>query len=135
MESFWNTVLWNNTVRDWLIALGIIAGAMLALRIIQSIVISKIKKLTATTKSRFDDFLISVIQRFVMPMLYVLAIYSAMHYLKLPARFQSVLRVAVMVVVTFYVLRIITAFAGYALRRAFRKTPTDNAKNRPGAYC
>ena len=43
MESFWNTVLWNNTVRDWLIALGIIAGAMLALRIVQSIVISKIK--------------------------------------------------------------------------------------------
>ena len=121
MEGFWYTVLWNNTVRDWLIALGIIAGAMLALRIIQSIVISKIKKLTATTKSRFDDFLISVIQRFVMPMLYVLAIYSAMHYLKLPARFQSVLRVAVMVVVTFYVLRIITAFAGYAFTQGLSK--------------
>ena len=118
MNTILDQIFWNNPLRDWLIALGIILGAMIVLRFIQSVVIGRIKKLASHTRTDLDDFVISVVQSSVMPLLYVLAIYAGLQYLNLPPKVVPVLRIAVMVVFTFYILRILTAFVGYAFRRA-----------------
>jgi len=117
MNNFWDQVIWNNTIRSWGIAFGIIAGSMIVLRILKAIVISRIKKLTANTKTTVDDFVVSVLQSSVMPVLYVLAIYTGLQYLELPARVENILRIAVMVAITFFVLRIITSAVSFLFRR------------------
>ncbi|HEU4470754.1 MAG TPA: mechanosensitive ion channel domain-containing protein [Flavisolibacter sp.] len=121
MNSIWDRVLWNNTVRDWVIALGIIFAAVAALRFIQAVVISRIKKLTKATKTSLDDFIISVIQSSVMPLLYILAFYFGLNYLALPAKMLPILRAAMMVVITFFILKILTSFVSYAFRQAMKR--------------
>jgi len=120
MDPFWNKVFLGNTIRDWLIAAGIILVSLIVLRLVQAVLILRIKKFAATTKTSFDDFVIGVIQSSVMPLLYVLSVYFGLQYLTLPARVGKVLHVAIMLVVTFFILRLLTAFVTYAFEKAMR---------------
>ncbi|QEC42891.1 mechanosensitive ion channel family protein [Pseudobacter ginsenosidimutans] len=118
----------QNTVQSWLIALGIGMLMLTALRIIQSLVIKRIRALTARTQTNFDDFIISTIGRSVMPMLYVLAIYSSMQYLTLSEKANRIAHVVVMVICTFYVLRIISSFIVYIFQRSLVKQDNEQRK-------
>lgn len=121
MKELLNYSLLNNPVRDWLIAIGIIVLAVACLRIFQAVIIKKLRVFSARTKTSIDDFIFIALQRSVMPMLYVLAVYLSMQYLVLSDRVRSVGRIAVMVVVTFFVLRMISAFIAYAFKQALQK--------------
>lgn len=125
MENFWERVIWNNTLESWAIALGIIIGSIILLRIVQAIVIGRIKKFSASTKTTIDDFIVGVVQSSVMPVLYVLAFYGGIHYLELPPKSANILRIAVMVAITFYVLRIVTSSLAYLFRKGISGQPTN----------
>ncbi len=118
MNNFWNTLILNNTIREWLYALGIIAACIIVLRLIQSIVIARIKVYSTKTKTLLDDFIISLIQLAVMPILYVLSFYYGLKYLNLPPSADNVIRIATLVATTFFALRIFTTFFGYFFKKA-----------------
>lgn len=134
MNNFWNTLILNNTIREWMISLGIILSCLIVLRLIQSIVISRIKVFSAKTKTLLDDFIISIIQSSVMPILYVLTFYFGLQYLNLPARADNVLRIAALVANTFFVLRFFTSFFGYFFNKALlrREKNTQREKQAKG---
>ena len=125
MDTFWDQVYWNNTLRNWSIAFGIVVGSLIALRIVQSLVVRKIKILAVRTKTTFDDFIIAVLQSSVMPMLYLLAVYAAIRYLELPPKPVNVMRIAVLLMVTFFTLRIITSAITYVFRRTINRQASD----------
>lgn len=124
MDKLWERVIWNNTLAAWAIALCIIVGSMIALRIVQAIIITRIKRFSANTKTTIDDFIISVVQSFVMPVLYILAVYWGLHYLELPPKVANALRVGVMLATTFFVLRTVTSFIAYLFRRGITREPS-----------
>lgn len=118
----------QNTVQSWLIAFGIGILMLAALRIIQSLVIKRIRVLTAKTQTNFDDFIISAIERSLMPVLYVLAIYSSMQYLTLSEKANKIAHILVMLVCTFYVLRTISSFIVYVFQRSLVKHDNEQRK-------
>lgn len=118
MNNFWNYIILDNTVRDWTIALSIMIVSIVLLRAVQFVVVKKLKAITAKTKTTIDDFIIQVIQSSVMPLLYLLAIHFGLQYLKLAADVRSVEHIAVMVVITFFLLRIASSFVSYAFKQA-----------------
>lgn len=128
MKGFLDYIILNNAVSDWLIAIAIIAASMLVLRVFKSVFVQRLKKISLRTKTTIDDFILSIVNSSVMPLLYVLAFYFGLHYLSFSAKVLNVERIAVMVVVTFYVLRIITAFISYVFGRALIKQ--DNSELR-----
>jgi small-conductance mechanosensitive channel len=117
MEQIWDYVFWGNTVRDWTIAAGIILLSMLALRILRTIVLKRLNNWAQKTSNTFDDFVIRVFKRSVMPMLYIAAIFAGLQYLVIPAKISRVMHVALMVVIVFFVIRIITDIISYAFDR------------------
>src|SRR5688500_11926960 len=108
MKEILSYMILGNTVEKWAIAIGIIAGCLLLCKLLQTIVIFRIRKFSTHTKSTLDDFIVSVLQRSVMPFLYILSVYGGVHYLWIDPRIQRVLKVALLVVSVFFVLRIIT---------------------------
>lgn len=128
MKEILNYSILQNTVQAWLIALGIGLLLLAALRIIQSIVIKRIRGWSAKTRSDFDDFIVAAIARSVMPILYVLAFYSSMQYLSLSGKADKVAHVAVMVICTFYMLRIISSFVVYIFQRSMEKQDNEQRK-------
>ncbi|RYZ29462.1 MAG: mechanosensitive ion channel family protein [Chitinophagaceae bacterium] len=130
MNHFWNQVILGNAVRDWAIALTIILLSSLILRLFQAVVIKRIKSLTARTSTTIDDFIVSLIQKSVMPLLYVLAIYFSLKYIHLPARASTMLNFAILFVVTFFILKMITSFISYSFRQALSRKEKNHQRER-----
>ncbi|MGB8191070.1 MAG: mechanosensitive ion channel family protein [Chitinophagaceae bacterium] len=121
MNNFLEFIILNNTVRDWIISLSIILGVIIVLRLFQSLIINKVRSLTAKTKTTIDDFIISTMQSSVMPLLYVLAFYFGLQYLMFSAKAESVIHIALMFAITFFILKIISSFIAYVFRQALLK--------------
>ena len=121
MQGFWEYRFLNNTMADWCIAFIIISILLIIIRLAQSLVIGKLKVVALRTRTTIDDFAISIIQSSVMPLLYVLAFYTGLHYLNFAAKVQSAGHIAMLVVATFFVLRIINVFISYLFRQSLLK--------------
>jgi small-conductance mechanosensitive channel len=118
MNEFWNYAILGNYIQDWLIAFAIIAVIIVALRLLQRIFINRLKLWSAKTKTTIDDFIISAVASSVMPLLYVWAFYIGIHHLDFPDKAEAIIRAAMMVVATFFTLRIISSFIRYLFGRA-----------------
>jgi len=130
MHSFWDQVLWDNTIRDWAIAITVIVAAMVLLRIFKYVVLQRLKKLANRSRSRFDDLLIFLIGRFVVPLLYCLAVYYGLQYLKMGEKAQRLMHVAIMIVATFFIIRTISSVISYFIHNFIRNEAAEETKRK-----
>lgn len=126
----WDTVYFNNTVRDWTIALSLIVGLMLIFRVFRTIVLKRLKAWTATTESTTDDFAVRLTERAVLPMLYLAGFYAGIYYLTFPARVDRILKIGLLVAGTFFILKLISGFIHFFLFRAIRHQENRVAKEK-----
>lgn len=130
MTSFFNTIYFGNTVRDWLTALLLICGCILLLRLVKTRILIKIKQWTSRSDNTLDDFLLAAVERSVLPVLYILALYAGLSYLKLFPQTDKLIQIFVLVVITFYVLRLITFIAEYLVFGFLRKQDERDTRNK-----
>jgi small-conductance mechanosensitive channel len=117
----WDYMILNNSVKDWVITSLIVLASVILLRLLKFVLIKRFSVFASKTKTTIDDFIISTVQGSVMPALYLLAIHFALHYLTLSPKFASIESIAIMVVITFFVLRITAAAIGYGFRQALSR--------------
>ncbi len=132
MDQFWDQSFLGNSVRDWAICLGIILASMLVLRIVRTIVLQRLRTWASQTSNTFDDFVIRVFKRSVMPILYIGSVYAGLQYLHIPARAGRIMHVAIMVVTVFFIIRIITDVISYAFERFTGNQNAAQAKQARG---
>ncbi|HEY0679752.1 MAG TPA: mechanosensitive ion channel family protein [Chitinophagaceae bacterium] len=130
MNNYWNAVYFNNTLRDWVIAISLIAGLLLLVRIFRTVILKRVKAWAGRTENTFDDFAVHILERAILPMLYLGGVYAGLSYLQFPPRIDRILRVAFMVAATFFVLRFISAFIHFSLRRMIRHHENKEAKEK-----
>ena len=130
MNSFWDNLLWGNTIRDWTIAASVIVVALLVLKVIRHVVLVRLKKVADRSKATFDDLIMTVLQSCVMPLLYCLAIYFGLQYLSISAKAQQLIHVAIMVISTFFIIRTITSVLGYFIQGFIRRQAPEETKRK-----
>lgn len=128
MQESLSATYFNNSVQDYLIALGIILVGLTVVRIFKSIFLQKIKKWTSRSQTQFDDFIVKVLEKFILPALYFIVIYIGIHYLTLTERVSKILGVAITVIVTFFVLRFISSVILLLLQNNVRKQERGEEK-------
>ncbi|MCM5528172.1 mechanosensitive ion channel family protein [Parasegetibacter sp. NRK P23] len=121
MESILQREYWGNSIQDYLIALGIFIGIIIAIRIFRSIILSRLKKFSANTTSNIDDILIQIVEKSILPIVNVAAVYAALHYLTLSARTSQVARIALSVVMTYFAIKLITTVLSHILTGYMRR--------------
>lgn len=109
MTEILSLQFWNNSVYDWLIALAIIIGILILLKIFKIVVFQRLKNWAKLTTTTWDEFFLRVIERSVLPLLYVSTLYFVIQTLTFSPRAISVMHVAYMIAVTFFAIRIIIA--------------------------
>lgn len=77
--------------------------------IFRRIVMSQLHNWSSKTTSTIDDFIIIILERSVLPLLYIGSVYMALSYLNFPPKFTRIINVAILFIATFYILRIVTA--------------------------
>ncbi|MCG2613212.1 mechanosensitive ion channel family protein [Terrimonas sp. NA20] len=102
-----NNVYWGNTVTAYLIAAGSIIVAWAVLKLLRHKVIAGIKKRTQSTATQTDDILIKTIQDYLLPFGYLWINYIIINQLNLHPKFDRILSAALMVITTYYGVRLI----------------------------
>ncbi len=116
MEDFLNRVYYNNTVQDYLIAAGIVLGGILLLRLFRKLILIRLRKWAERTETRLDNFAIDALGKFALPALNFLIIYAGISYLELSEEANKIVKVAVAIVITFFILRLISTIALQGLK-------------------
>lgn len=109
-------------------ALGILIACFIAIKVFRHTVVRSLKVWSAKTTSLLDDFFIAILERSVMPLAYVGSIYFALSSLVLPAKVQTALGIAILFIVTFYILTIITAFVKQLVYSFIKRQENSDTK-------
>src|SRR5690625_5351336 len=123
MEDILNQVILGNTVENWLIAAGIIIFWILLITLLKRSVLTRLKSLFERTQNNIDNFILEKIEEYVVPAIYFLIIYWGIRTLDLSAQIRSILDVAFLVIITYFVIRVISSvflmiLGSYVLKQA-----------------
>jgi small-conductance mechanosensitive channel len=91
-------VLYQNTLYEWLVALGAATAAFLVLRVLVGVIRGRLTRLAGVTQNQLDDIVVAVLSRTKSLTLVVLSVYLAIHLLTLPARLTSATRLLAILV-------------------------------------
>jgi small-conductance mechanosensitive channel len=130
MNSFWEKMLWGNSIKDWIIAIGIIAVSIFLLHILKKIVLAQLKKWSKKTNTTIDDFLVLSIERSVLPFFYLLSAYFGLSYLSFGEKTENILRIALLVAATFFAIRLITSIISYVVENFTRSQQDAETKRK-----
>lgn len=116
----------KNTISDYFIALGILFVGFLLIKIFRRIGINRLKKLAARTDNIYDDAIIRIVERNLIPIAYIGILYVAIDNLTLHPILDRVIEVSVIIISTFLVIRLLTTLAEYVVKIYWLTYHQDN---------
>ena len=128
--SFLQREIWGNSVTAYLWAIGIFLTICVVLRIFRAVVLGRLRRIAATTESTLDDFFVEALEKCIVPVLDVAALYLALQSLSLSERVGKVLYMAWALVLVVYTIKLAMAGIRHALEQQLLRRP--NGRERMG---
>ena len=130
MKEFLNQSYWGNTVQAYIIAFGIFIVGIILLKILQRIVLRRLKKWAQKTETTIDNLLIKSIEKSIIPLLFYAIFYSAITSLTLSDRVSKIIDIASLFIVTFFFIRFISSSIMFTLAYFIKKQERGEEKAR-----
>jgi len=128
--DFLKDIFWGNSIKSWLIAFGIIVIAFAIIKIVKGPVLKMLRNWSQKTSSTFDDFIVIAIEKTLIPFLYFVSIFAAIQYLTLNTETNHVIRVAILFIIAFFILRILTSAIRYSIFKFLSKQENSETKQK-----
>jgi small-conductance mechanosensitive channel len=106
----------GNPVRNYALALATIAIGLVTVQIIQTIIIRRLHQWADCTQTDLDDRLISLVERSLIPILYVTVFYLSFQDLIFSDTINELVRVIGTAALTIFIIRFVNALIGYGLQ-------------------
>ena len=133
MDQLLNSTFLDNTLLKWGIAIMIIIGALVIIKIFKGVIIIRLKKWALKTQTNWDDFLIEMIEKSVIPLLYISSYYFAIMSLSLYDKLEKVIHVAYLFSFTYFTLKIISvAFKKFVYSFIQREENSESKEKQAG---
>jgi len=100
---------YGNTVQQYAIALTIMVGGIVLVRLFRKRLLNQLKKWAAKTETKLDDYVIRGFEKFGLPVLTFVVIYTGLSYLVFSEKADKFLDNAMVVVITLYVIRLLSS--------------------------
>lgn len=130
MEEILKKIIWGNTVENYLIALGIILGGILFIRLIRKGVVNYLRRWAEKSQGTTDDFLVSVLEKNLLPVFNLGVFYGAMHYLTLPPKGTRALDIFYGFAITWFIVRIIIRLVRHSVYEYAEKQEDPETKKK-----
>ncbi|MCC0179176.1 mechanosensitive ion channel [Waterburya agarophytonicola K14] len=124
--TFLSTEFLNNQVNDYLLALVTFICGIFSVKIIKNLAFEKLKKSAAKTENIYDDAIIKIIERDLIPIAYISVIYLAIKNLTLHPIFDRVVEVIAIVAATVFGIKLFTALVEYIIKLYWVTYHRDN---------
>jgi len=117
----------NNNVRDYLACMGLLAAAFIAIKMIEIVVIKRLKKWSEKTTTTLDDFVVEIIQRLGVPIAYFMVFYLIVNTLTLEASFKKIMDITLMTLLAIFGARFGISVANHAFNVYWTKRGKDES--------
>lgn len=107
MNDFLKEVYWNNTVENYLWVLGGIIAAWILMMVIKGPFIKLLCRIAKLSRTSYDDAIVSGIEKFILPYLFVIAVYSLLNILNLHPRLEKGFNILLAIISTYYIVRFV----------------------------
>ncbi len=115
MEEFLNQIYFGNTIQKYIVAIGIFVLVIIVVKVFRLIVLRRLKKWAEKTETTIDDFILVGIKKSVVPIIYYGAIFLSVRSLNLSDSARSILDILSIIVVTFFIIRLITSTLDFSI--------------------
>lgn len=120
----------GNTVEEYLLFLALCAGGALALRVVQGVVLVRLKRLATRTETTLDDFLIRVTRKMLVPLGYYGIFYLASRNLVLSPFLQRIVEGAGLFLMSYLGVQFLIALTHYGADRYLERRERDPSLER-----
>lgn len=130
MQEFLQTVWWNNTIQNYLIALAVFTGGVIFIKLVRKGVVRYLRAWTEKSEGKIDDFFVSVLEQNLLPIFNLGVFYMAMRFLTLAPGAVKILNIAYGVAITYFIVRILLRLLRHGLENYADKQEDPDAKKR-----
>ncbi|MCF8241792.1 MAG: mechanosensitive ion channel [Melioribacteraceae bacterium] len=116
----------NNTVQEYIIAVGIILIAGILVRLIKKLILRKLDKDTNENNKRRNEFISATIKKLLIPVLTLGSVYIAIETLHFSEKISKVVNIGFSVIATYYVIRFIIVAVDYSLKKYMEKFQNED---------
>jgi len=120
----------QNSILDYIVFSVSFLAAMIAIQVLKSIVINRLKAWSEKTTTSIDDFLIKIVEQKLLPLLYFGAFYLTFNSLYITEAIERAIDVAGIILVTFLSIRLIVGIVNYTIETYTRKKSFDPARKK-----
>lgn len=108
-QAFLQKTFWGNPVFDYFYTIAIIVAGISIIKIIEKIVIFRLKEIASETETTFDDFLIENIHKTIVPIANFGVIYIGLNHLALHLNFLRVINAIAAITIAIFSINFILA--------------------------
>lgn len=130
MQEFLNQTYWGNSVQAYFIAAGIFVLGLILIKILQKIVLFRLKKWSEKTETTLDDLLIKSIEKSIIPLLFYGVFYSALTSLNLSDKAAKIIGIASLFIVTFFIVRFVSSTIMFTITYFIKRQERGEEKAR-----
>lgn len=121
MNEVLDQVYYDNTVREYLIALSVIVGGILLVLAFKKLIIKRLQAWATKTPGSWDDFIIHSLTRFGIPVIQWIIVYWGIHLLELSDKAERAIQITTSIIVTYFVLRLVSSIVMLLLESGVKR--------------
>lgn len=121
----------GNSLKNYLIALGIFLLVILILKIFKNLGVKKLKKLVDHTRTEFDDLIINIVDSIGWPFYFIIALYLSSKFLNLVPKIEKAFYYLLILGVTYYAVRGGQEIVNFFSQKLIEKRKKEDEKFEP----
>lgn len=130
LEGILHREILGNDLSAYLVSLAILAVGIVAVRVVEAIVVRRLKAQAKRTATTIDDLLIRLVEKKVLPILYFGVFYLSVQNLQLSSQVQKAIHIAGVALLTILGIRLAVSVVYYALERYWEARAEEEERKR-----
>jgi small-conductance mechanosensitive channel len=130
LNTFFQKTFFQNTVLDYTLFISSFFAGILAVRLLNAVILHRVRAWSEKTSTTVDDFLIRIFDRNLLPMFYFGVFYISAKILNLPPVAIRVIDITGVVLLTVLGIRLLVSLLNYALEVYWVKKEIDADRQR-----
>ncbi|MBT4121896.1 mechanosensitive ion channel family protein [bacterium] len=121
--------IFGNSLVDYFKALLVFLIALIVLKVFKTIIIARFKKIALKTVTDFDDAVVAMLEYISWPFYLLISIYIGLRYLSLPELIDRIINGVFLVIIVYYVVKMISMLVDYIAKNALLKDQEDDTRD------
>lgn len=126
--SFLDKVILGNTVIKYFAAAGMFTAGMFILWLLNKYVVKRLEVMAAKTDTKLDDFVVTLVENIITPLLYVGTFFLALNTLKIDDTARFVINKIGIVILTYFAIQTAVSLINFIVNEILTKNDRDETR-------